>query len=551
MIKGLPREPHYGETVSLDIELFKMGPRLHRPTGSFACLSIAYSKDEVYQVQDTTDLRRALEILDPASWVFHNSLFDIFHLRRFADIRRRPVWDTMLVEQDMWGGYYDSFSLDALTRRYLGIRMSKEQRKAFEGAESMTPEMEEYAALDAVATIQIAQKQSSLLHLDADPLPCYFEIDHPAMWAALDMKPIRVDVDGWLALAGEHEQTAEQIKDYLGFNPGSVPQTKKALKEATGRAPSDTRKETLLGLYDEGCEIAKQIMDYRRFKKAASSYGRKWIDENVEDGDLVYSGWRITGAETGRMSSRSPNLQNIPARTMPKFRSLFLPHKGETLVVSDVAAQEPRIAAWWSKDEALLEALKNDEDVYAPAMEAAGVERDPAKVVFLGLLYDLSEHGLAHRLRCTKPQARTIMRKVLGKHKGIAVWKSKAKAQAYKRGYALTPTGRKVWLNPYTYQWERNAVNAPIQGGAADQTKAALSELHKQDEYHVCMVVHDEIVASAPLDKAEKYGRLVEAAWIEAGSRVIPGVPIKADVKIGPNWGIKQLKEDGDDDDEE
>ena len=156
MIKGLPRPPLPNEPVSLDIELFKMnGKRLHRPTGMFACLSIAYSSDEVYQVYDLADLKKSMEILDGAQWVFHNSLFDLSHLRRWCSFQQRPVWDTLLVETDIFGGYYDEFGLDDLTRRWLGKRLPKYTRNLFGGTEQLTSEMEQYAADDAVATIQI------------------------------------------------------------------------------------------------------------------------------------------------------------------------------------------------------------------------------------------------------------------------------------------------------------------------------------------------------------------------------------------------------------
>ena len=156
----------------------------------------------------------------------------------------------------------------------------------------MTPEMEQYAADDAVATIRIKDKQADYLKQNVDDLRCYWEIDEPAVWAAMDMKPIRVDVDGWLLLAEEHTQTAERIKNELGFNPGSPVQTKKALGALLGRAPNDTRAETLKGIRegdysDKSKGLSHAITEYRTYKKAASSYGRKWIDDNVEDGDLV------------------------------------------------------------------------------------------------------------------------------------------------------------------------------------------------------------------------------------------------------------------------
>ena len=170
MIKGLPRPPLPNESVALDLEIYKMGKRLHRPTGMFACLSIAYSANEVYQVYDLADLAKSMEILDGAQWVFHNSLFDLVHLRRWIRFNARPVWDTLLIEADIFGGYYDEFGLDDLTRRWLHRRLPKSTRELFGGTESMTPEMEQYAADDAVATIRIKDKQADYLKQNVDDL---------------------------------------------------------------------------------------------------------------------------------------------------------------------------------------------------------------------------------------------------------------------------------------------------------------------------------------------------------------------------------------------
>src|SRR3990167_7016417 len=812
IIKDLPREPHDHEPVALDVEIYKMNEtRLHRPSGTFAALSVAFH-DAVYQITDVHDIPKVLGILAPGLWIMHNSTFDVAHLRRWANIPRRQVWDSLLIEQDLFGGYYDTFALDDLSRRWLGKMLPKEAREQFADRSDMTPEMEQYAADDASATLAIYEKQKQYMADEGEDLKCYWEIDEPAVWAVLDMPPVKVNVDGWRAMAVEHAAKTQTIADALGFNPGSYPQTKKTIKGVLGQAPKDTRALTLqtlmLGSQGKAKDLLAAVLEYRMYKKASSTYGERWLEENVEEGDLVYPGWRVTGAETGRMSCiaqgslvdaprnlllhpkgipiehiqvgayvyamdqkgiprpravthkhyagerqvlklvwrasgsksylgelkatadhlvrlrngtykrmdelkpndrlsflsrsmdttgraylrwgedrktiehrhllpssreavvhhinwipqdnsldnlmlispadhrklhshgrmgqvwscpydkdafehlvaggarkavttsghdyltlqrwaveldieipdhrrhkykrandlptnhfvvmvvseeevlpvwdltiaedenfivneiavhncRGPNLRQIPARRIPKFREMFLPRK-KRLIVADVVQQEPCIAGWWSKDEVLLDVLTRGGDIYESVMEATALDRFGSKTIFLGSLYGLSDYGLASRLHCTKEEAATLLRKLLGRFKGVAIWQHKTKSQAYQRSYVLTPSGRKIWLNLYNKQWEKNAVNSPIQGGAADQTKIALGYLHTMGVLP-CLVVHDELVVDS--DNPKHDAKIVRDAWIEAGKKIIPGVPVEAEVLIGRNWGVKQQKE--------
>ena len=547
IVRGLPREPHDDEPVSLDLEIYKMNEtRLHRPSGTFAALSVAFH-DAVYQITDVHDVPKVLGILAPGLWIMHNATFDLAHLRRWSSVPQRKVWDTMIVEQDLFGGYYDTFALDDLSRRWLGKMLPKEEREQFAGRSDMTAAMEQYAADDASATLAIYEKQKQHMADEGEDLRCYWEIDEPAIWAVLDMPGVKVNVDGWRAMAVEHATKAQTIADVLGFNPGSYPQTKKTIKGVLGQAPRDTKALTLqtlmLGSEGKAKELLASVLEYRMYKKASSTYGERWLEENVEEGDLVYSGWRVTGAETGRMSARSPNLMQIPARRIPKFREMFLP-RYRRMIVADVKQQEPRIAAWWSKDEVLLETIRRGESVYLPVKEATGLDDFGAKTIFLGSLYGLSDYGLASRLHCTKEEAAVLLRKLLGRFKRVAIWQYRTKSQAYQRSYVLTPSGRKVWLNLYNKQWEKSAVNSPIQGGAADQTKIALGYLHTMGVLP-CLVVHDELVVDS--DNPKHDARIVREAWIEAGKKVIPGVPVEVEVLIGRNWGVKAMKESAED----
>ena len=543
IVRGLPREPKLNESVACDLEIFGMNEtRLHRPSGTFAALSVAFH-DVVYQITDVHDIPKVLGILAPGRWIMHNATFDLAHLRRWSSVPQRKVWDSMIVEQDLFGGYYDTFALDDLSRRWLGKMLPKEEREQFAGRSDMTPAMEQYAADDASATLSIYEEQKQHMADEGEDLRCYWEIDEPAIWAVLDMPGVKVNVDGWRTMAIEHTAKAQRIADALGFNPGSYPQTKKAIKGVLGHAPKDTRALTLqtlmLGSEGKSKELIASVLEYRMYKKASSTYGERWLEENVEEGDLVYPGWRVTGAETGRMSCRGPNLQQIPARRIPKFREMFLP-RYRRMIVADVKQQEPRIAAWWSKDEVLLETIRRGESVYLPVKDATGLDDFGAKTIFLGTLYELSDYGLADRLHCTREEASALQSKVMGRFKGLEIWKYKTKSQAYQRSYVLTPSGRKVWLNLYNKQWEKNAVNAPISGGAADQTKTALGYLHTMGVLP-CLVVHDELVIDS--DNPKRDAKIVREAWIEAGKKVIPGVPVEAEVLIGRNWCVKQQKE--------
>ena len=326
----LPRPARQGETTSIDTEFFgQRKGRLHRPEGTFACLSIAYSPTEVYQVFDASDLRAAIERISPGLWVGHNLMYDIRQLRRFVDIPQRPVFDTMMMDQDLWGGYYRDFGLADASRRWLGKRLEKEARDLFGKATIMTPEMIEYAATDAVRTLEVMQAQRAYIAENEMEMRHYWEVDEPAMWAFLDFEPVKIDVDGWLKLAQENEQEAARLEKELGFNTMSPKQVIDAVKKQTGRTIKDTNaKDTLEPLADElrrqkrdrQAEFVDALLDVRRLRKMSSTYGRTWVDKYVEAGGLVYADWHVTAAETGRSSCSSPGLQQIPTRRVTHFR---------------------------------------------------------------------------------------------------------------------------------------------------------------------------------------------------------------------------------------
>ena len=154
MKKGLPREAKEGELVAIDIEMYGQDrSRLHRPHGSFACISISFGPRETYLVEDLPDMRRSLRRIQRGEWVLQNAAYDIRQLRAFVDIPQRPVWDTMLVEQGLFSGWYEDFALEHLARRWLNLILPKDERSNFGKRSTMTEEMRRYAARDAYIKI--------------------------------------------------------------------------------------------------------------------------------------------------------------------------------------------------------------------------------------------------------------------------------------------------------------------------------------------------------------------------------------------------------------
>ena len=550
IIKSLPREAHKGELVALDVEVFGQAKPLHIPTGDFACLSISFPKaGENYQFYDHHDVKEALERIKDGTWCFHNAMYDIAQLRRWAKIKERPVWDTMLMELGLFGGYYETFSLDALSRRYLGKGLKKDERERFGEVTKMDRRLEQYAIADSRATIQVMNEQRKYVAKERlDPI-WYWDIDMPAMWAVMDFEPVRVDVDAWLRLADDMQVLGELADEELGFNSGSPKVTLQKLREIIGGKikntnADDTLKPLLADLLDRGktkeAEFLQKILDARMYKKAASTYGKNWVENWVHEGGLVYPGWRITGTETGRMACRQPNVQNIPYRRLPQFRNLFISrHKRGRLMVSDVSQQEVRINAYFSKDRGLLEAFEKDEDIHQWVADALDVDRPKGKDLNLGMSYGMTEHGLAKRTGQTKKEAKMMLSKYFRRFRGVRAYINQKRAEAIRYEKVHTATGRPLWMNTYQRQWENNAINAPIQGTAADHTKLALVLMreYSKGKFRATMAIHDELVNDLKPGEAKEQREIALAAWIDAGKRIVPGVPMKVDIKTGRDWG--------------
>lgn len=546
----LPRKAKAGEPVALDIEMFNQeDKRLHRPTGTFACISIQYEgEDEVYQVYDETQITEVMERVQDGLWVLHNAIYDLRQLRRYSNhpalhpTKTIPIYDTFLVEKVLWGGYYNDFGLNHLARRYFDIYMEKETREQFESAVEMSEQMKQYAAFDVTVTLMARRAQ---LALERD-LTVYWDIDMPMIWVLLDMQPVKVNKEKWSKRAPEFERRGREIEAELGINVASPQQVKKFLNEH--KIPVESTGEEVLSEY-EGNELVDKILEARKYRTASSRYGVKWLESFVEEGDLVYADWRATTAETGRMSCLNPPLQQVPARKMPEFREFFIPNN-DVIFAPDVSQQEPRILGFLSQDKNLLKAFDNNESIHLyvarllyddPTIQKGEDWRyKDGKAISLGISYGLTAKGTAKKTNHTIEESEKLIRTYFDRFPDVENYIIRQRTLALKREFVTTVAGRRIWLNMYNYQWENNAINAPIQGSAADFTKvwgAEIWRLCKKEgiPFPVTMFVHDEIVMDVKKEYFEDIKRINAEAVAKAGE-MFPGIPFTFEENFGDTW---------------
>jgi DNA polymerase I-like protein with 3'-5' exonuclease and polymerase domains len=568
IVKGLPPPAQKGDKVALDTEWFNQTKsRLHRPHGIFAFLGATYDGKTVYYITETDQIQEFLDRLDLGVIIGHNLKYDITQLRRFAHIpQRKNIWDTMLIEQIMYSGYYDSFALKDLVRRRLDMYMPKEIRDEFTGdgemveddskieiyppgvsnrpIPEMTHDMLEYACVDVSATFQVYQSQRA--EIDENDLRIWREIERPFLWALMAMSGIRLDTESWTALAKKNEATAEEIRKKYPINLNSPKQVKEYFS-SLGYFVKSTGVEVLEQLAEE-CEFAKDMMVYRTFSKRSSTYGEKFITDYVEEDGRIYGDIFQMGAQTGRTSSRSPNLQNQPHEA--DYRSCFIAGEGNVMVIADWGSQEPRVAAFLSQDERLIEILNSDKklyieiarDVFGREISKQDAEYTHIKSTVLGIFYGMGAMGLAKRLGIEEISAKIMIAKILKTYPGIQNYIDR---QEKAGDYVQSIRGRKIWLNKYNNGWLRDALNYPIQSSAADAMKIAAyrfvdacdEEIYQHSPLR--LLVHDELVIEIEKGNGDWAKETLEKVMIEVAEEMHTGIKGSVEIFVGSNWGVK------------
>ncbi len=549
-VDKLPLRQPDNTWVGVDTELFGMEKsRLHRPdNGTFASLQVAIGED-IHIITDVNIVPVLMQRIDNCIWTMHNAKFDLTHIGRWADIvRRDKIWDTMLVDRILYGGYFEKFALADLVRRHLSILMEKEVREGFETATELTPELLEYSAKDPYYTLKVCNEQRKVI--DTNDFKVWREVDLPALWAIKDFKGFRLDVEKWTELAEENERLAQAYKETFEINPASPKQVKEKLLGLGARVTStgaDVLEELIKKNPDsEIADVAERVLQFRKKKKLSSTYGLNWLKKYIEPDDCVYSDYYVTGASTGRTSASKPGIQQIPVRSTPKFRECFIPKEGNSLIVADYSGQEPRILAYLSQDTKMIEICNSGKDIYIEIVKMMYDKtitkddpfRDEAKEIILAAGYGLSAHGYAQRYDVTKKEAERRLGTFFKLFPDIKNWVHK---QELNHTTVESVMGRKFHLNPYSYQKERHTRNAPIQSSASDQLKMSLGDLHKNwprelCEYSIVAEIHDEIIADVPRDYAKEIAQIIQKTMERVANDMCPGVCFIAHAVVCSDW---------------
>lgn len=487
------------------------------------------------------------------------------------------AFDTML-ESYVLNSTASRHDMDSLAKKYLGVDTISFEAIAGKGAKQLTfnqIELEQaapYAAEDADITLRLHHALWGQLCQEPSLAKVFQEIELPLLPVLARMELLGTTIDPKLL----HQQSQEielRLKELEGqahelagqeFNLSSPKQlgeilfTKLALpiiKKTPKGAPS-TAEEVLAELA-ENYELPRLLMEHRTLAKLKSTYTDKLPLMIKPRTGRVHTSYHQAVAATGRLSSTDPNLQNIPIRNEQgrRIRQAFVPIPGYKLVAADYSQIELRIMAHLSGDKGLLTAFAEGKDIHkATAAEVFGVALDAvtidmrrsAKAINFGLIYGMSAFGLAKQLGIGRAEAQKYMDLYFERYPGVLEYMERTRQQAEAQGYVETLFGRRLYLPEIKSRnaglrkgAERAAINAPMQGTAADIIKRAMIQVEawlqgiQDDSIHMMMQVHDELVFEVRADKVEEYVPLIKALMSGAAEL---HVPLVVEAGTGDNW---------------
>ena len=507
--------------------------------------------------------------------VGQNLKYDMLVLQKHGIELAGPITDTMVLSYLLESGERNH-SLDQLSQRLLGHAMIPITALIGKGKGQLTMDrvdifkVAEYAAEDADATWRVEEILTPRVR-EENLWDLYANIERPLIpiLARMETLGIKVDVARLRILSGEFATKIKAIEteifDLAGhpFQIGSLPQLRQVLfeelklpsyKKTPGGEPS-TDSEVLENLAGKH-PIPKLLVEHRHFSKLKSTY-LDALAEIADDDGRVHASFNQVVTATGRLSSSDPNLQNIPIQSEDggQIRQAFVAgFPGWSLVAADYSQIELRILAHYTQDPALLRAFQEDIDIHTavaarifsvPEADVTHNQRRVAKTVNFGVIYGIKPFGLAARLGITQVEAAAFIDAYFSEYAGVDGFMTQTLADAQAKGYVATILGRRRAINGIKQTSgrnmnlaERTAVNAVIQGSAADLIKKAMIEVDRRlraerFEARMLLQIHDELVFEAPEAEIPALARLVRATMIEA---IKFDVPLKVDVAAGPNW---------------
>lgn len=526
-------------------------------------------------------LARVLEVLRP--WfeseahgkVAHHLKYDWAVMRRHGVSLKGRLDDTLLQSYVLEA--HQPHDLARLALQHLGrsglsyddLTGKGASRIGFE--EVPIEQASQYSCEDADFTLQLHHLFMPRLQADAGLLRVYDEIEMPCVEVLLQMEAVGIAIDAPLL----DQQSADlslqinelEVKAHAlaggAFNLGSPKQLGEILFERLGYPPvkktakgAPSTDEEVLEALAQDYPLPKVLLEWRGLSKLKSTYTDKLPKMTDPVDGRLHTHFSQSTAVTGRLASSDPNLQNIPIRTAEgrRIRKAFVAPPGTRLVSADYSQVELRIMAHLSEDPSLLRAFAEGVDVHrATAAEVFGLapeavgdeQRRAAKAVNFGLIYGMSAFGLSQNLGIERGEAARIMERYFDRYPGVARYMEQTKAQAKERGYVETVLGRRLWLpeirspnGPRRAGAERAAINAPMQGSAADIIKVAMVRLASALaaeglRSRLLLQVHDELILEVPEDEMTVLLPLLTDI-MENTTKL--RVPLEVTIGSGPNW---------------
>ena len=506
-----------------------------------------------------------------------NIKFDLMVLRRLGITIRGRMYDTMILHYLL--DPESRHNMNALAEKYLNYKPIEIETLIGKGSKQLTMDLvnvervKEYAAEDADVTLQLKQalypmiEQIGLQHL-------YFEIEEPmiAVLADIEMAGVRIDSEALAVYAVELNRKLAELEAAIrteagepNLNINSARQLGEVLfgKMRIAEKPKMTKTkhfctdEDYLQSFARKHRIVDLILEYRGVKKLLSTYVEALPQLVNRSTGRIHTSFNQAVTATGRLSSTNPNLQNIPVRDDMgrRIRKAFIPSDDDHLLLSaDYSQVELRLMAHLSGDESLIAAFEHGEDIHAATAaklfnktldEVTSEERRRAKTANFGIIYGISAFGLSQRLEIPRKEAKEIIDGYFASYPGVKKYMDNVVEKAKEEGFVSTIFGRRRYLNDIASHnaiarglAERNAVNAPIQGSAADIMKIAMINVHRRFaaegiRSRVILQVHDELVVDMLRSEQERVTAIVTECMESAAQLK---VRLIADAGVGGNW---------------
>ncbi len=508
--------------------------------------------------------------------VGHHLKYDAHILARYDIALAGMAFDSML-ESYVLNSVATRHDMDSVARQYLGKETIHYEDVAGKGARQLTFNQVDletaspYAAEDADITLQLHEALWQQLNDIPSLRTVYEEIEQPLVPVLFDMEETGVLVDRKMLqtqsteLAKKMAELETKAHELAGgpFNLGSPKQLEQILFEQqelpvirkTPKGQPSTAEDVLVELAND-YELPAVIIDYRSVSKLKSTYTDKLPLQINERTGRIHTSYHQAVTATGRLSSTDPNLQNIPIRTEEgrRIRQAFVAPDGFTLLAADYSQIELRIMAHLSADKGLLQAFEKELDVHRATAaevfemqleEVTDDQRRSAKAINFGLMYGMSAFGLAKQLGISRGEAAEYVDLYFDRYPGVKQYMDDIRAKASEKGFVETAFGRRLYLpeinarNGQRRQYaERSAINAPMQGTAADIIKRAMITVHdwlneEQPGARMIMQVHDELVFEVRDDEVEAVTAVVTELMNGAAEL---SVALKVDVGTGSNW---------------